>query len=126
MKQILMTTFANVKIEMKIKERKNEIPYKDSFQNCDLLRLLYLLAHLSTSLFVTGCGFSSSGTYTITTDSDWFEKEINGRTIGCRNWIITVDDKKIPIEKKKSIIRIDTAVSGKVDVFVNGKQVHDE
>ena len=109
MKQILMTTFANVKIEMKT-----------------ALRLLYLLAYLSTSLFVTGCGFSSSGTYTITTDSDWFEKEINGRKIGCRNWIITVDDKKIPIEKKKSTIRIDTAVSGKVDVFVNGKQVHDE
>jgi hypothetical protein len=90
------------------------------------LRLLALLAQLSTALFVTGCGFSSSGTHTISTDSDWFEEEINGRKIGYRNWIITVDDKEIPIEKKKSTIRIDTAVSGKVDVFVNGKQVHDE
>ena len=79
------------------------------------------------AVVLVGCGLSSSGTHTVSTDQDRFEREINGRKIEYRNWIITVDDnKKIPIEKKKSTIKIDSTALGKVYIFVNGKQVYDE
>jgi len=68
----------------------------------------------------------SSGTYTVSTDQDSFTDVIDGRTIEYQNWTITIDGKEIPIEKKKSTIKIETTSSGKVDIFVNGKQVHDE
>ena len=57
-------------------------------------------------LFVLGCGMPSSGTHTIEKDSDWFETDYNGRKVGCRNWVVTVDGKQIPIEKKKSVSRL--------------------
>ena len=77
-------------------------------------------------LFVLGCGMPSSGTHTIERDSDWFENDYNGRKVGCRNWIVTVDDKQIPIEKKKSVIKIEVSASDEIDVWVNGEKVHDE
>ena len=81
---------------------------------------------LIVPLFLTGCGMPSTGTYTVSTDQDSFTEAFDGRKIEYQNWTITVDDKEIPIEKRKSVIKIDTTASGKVDIFVNGKQVHDE
>ena len=77
-------------------------------------------------LFVFGCGVPSSGTYTIEKDSDWFENDYNGRKVGCRNWVVTVDEKEIPIEKKKSVIKIEVSASDEIDIWVNGEKVHDE
>ncbi|MBT4666571.1 MAG: hypothetical protein HOB63_08645 [Opitutae bacterium] len=77
-------------------------------------------------LFVLGCGMPSSGTHTIERDSDWFENDYNGRKVGCRNWVVTVDGKQIPIEKKKSVIKIEVSASDEIDVWVNGEKVHDE
>ena len=56
------------------------------------------LIHLPFFLFVLGCGMPSTGTHTIESDSDWFENDYNGRKVGCRNWVVTVDKKEIPIE----------------------------
>ena len=81
---------------------------------------------LSVALLVSGCGTSSSGTYTVSSDNDSFTEAINGRAIEYQNWTIKIDGKEIPIEKKRSIIKIDNSSSGKVDIFVNGELVHDE
>ena len=81
---------------------------------------------LIAPLFLTGCGMPSTGTYTVSTDEDSFTESFDGRKVEYQNWTITVDGKEIPIEKKKSVIKIDTTASGKVDIFVNGKQFHDE
>ena len=89
----------------------------------DMKQILITIA----AVVLVGCGLSSSGTHTVSTDQDRFEREINGRKIEYRNWIITVDDnKKIPIEKKKSTIKIDSTALVKVYIFVNEKQVYDE
>ena len=77
-------------------------------------------------LFVLGCGMPSTGTHTIESDSDWFENDYNGQKVGCRNWVVTVDKKEIPIEKKKSVIKIEVSASDEIDVWVNGEKVHDE
>ena len=90
-----------------------------------LKRTAAFAALLTVFLFTTGCGLSGSGTYTVANDQDSFTDEVDGRKVEYRNWTITIDGKEIPIEKKKSVIRIDNA-GGKVDIFVNGKQVHDE
>ncbi|MFT4550249.1 MAG: hypothetical protein ACI8XO_000359 [Verrucomicrobiales bacterium] len=90
-----------------------------------LKRTTALAALLAAILFATGCGLSSSGTHTVAHDHDWFTQEVDGRKVEYRNWTIAIDGKAIPIEKKKSVIRIDNA-GGKVDIFVNGEQVHDE
>ena len=82
-------------------------------------------ALLTAFLFASGCNGSSSGTHTVSTDHDRFTETVDGRKVEYRNWTITIDGKAIPIEKKKSAIRIDNE-GGKVDIFVNGKQVHDE
>ena len=34
--------------------------------------------------------------------------------------------KEIPIEKKKSVIKIEVSASDEIDVWVNGEKVHDE
>lgn len=85
-----------------------------------------IITLLGVTLLMSGCGMPSSGTYTVSTDQDSFTDVIDGRTIEYQNWTITIDGKEIPIEKKKSTIKIETTSSGKVDIFVNGKQVHDE
>ncbi|MEN8714222.1 MAG: hypothetical protein ABF384_04890 [Verrucomicrobiales bacterium] len=90
-----------------------------------LKRTAAFAALLTVFLFTTGCGLSGSGTNTVANDQDSFTDEVDGRKVEYRNWTITIDGKEIPIEKKKSVIRIDNA-GGKVDIFVNGKQVHDE
>lgn len=90
-----------------------------------LKRTAAFAALLTVFLFTTGCGLSGSGTYTVANDQDSFTDEVDGRKVEYRNWTITIDGKEIPIEKKKSVIRIDNA-GGKVDIFVNGKQVHNE
>lgn len=90
-----------------------------------LKRTVAFAALLTVFLFTTGCGLSGSGTYTVANDQDSFTDEVDGRKVEYRNWTITIDGKEISIEKKKSVIRIDNA-GGKVDIFVNGKQVHDE
>ena len=54
-----------------------------------------------------------------------FTQEVDGRKVEYRNWTITIDGKTIPIEKTKSEITIERK-GGKVDIFVNGQQVHDE
>ena len=69
---------------------------------------------------------NASGEHTVSMDQDWFKNEINGRTIEYRNWVITIGEKEIPIEKKKSVIKYQVSASGKLDIFVNGEQVHDE
>lgn len=89
------------------------------------MQIFTIIAWLCLSLCLTGCGGSSTGAYTVSTDQDSFSEEIDGRKIEYQNWTITIDGKDIPIEKKKSVIKIDNA-SGKVDIFVDGKQVHDE
>lgn len=78
------------------------------------------------TLFCTGCGMSSSGTHTVSSDQDSFTEEIDGRKIEYENWTIKIDDKEIPIEKKKSVIKVNTTAGGKVDIFVNDELVHDE
>jgi len=84
------------------------------------------MALLSACLLLTGCGLGSSvGTHTVSHDQDWFTEETDGRKVEYRNWTITIDDKTIPIEKKKSVIKIERK-GGKIDIFVNDKQVHDE
>jgi hypothetical protein len=85
-----------------------------------------IITLLGVILFLTGCGMSSSGTHTVSTEYDSFTEEIDGRKIEFHDWTIKIDDKEIPIEKKKSVIKIDTTASGKVDIFVNGELVHDE
>jgi hypothetical protein len=90
-----------------------------------LKRTAAFAALLTVFLFTTGCGLSGSGTYTVANDQDSFTDEVDGRKVEYRNWTITIDGKEISIEKKNSVIRIDNA-GGKVDIFVNGKQVHDE
>jgi len=82
-------------------------------------------ALLIACLVLVGCDLSSSGTYTVSSEHDTFTDEQDGRVIEYRDWTITIDGKSIPIEKKKSVIRIDQK-GGKVDIFVNGTQVHDE
>ena len=72
-----------------------------------------------------GCGASTTGTHTVSHDRDSFTEVVNGRKVEYRNWTIKVGDTEIPIEKKKSVIDIRTEGS-KIDIFVNGKQVHDE
>ena len=96
---------------------------KLSFDQTNLNRLVSCFLFL----LLTGCGMSSSGTHTMSTDQDWFEEEINDRRIECRNWMISIDEKiKIPIDKKKSVIRVEVSAAGEVDIFVNDEQVHDE
>ena len=82
-------------------------------------------ALLAVLLCVTGCSGSSSSTHTVSTDQDRFTETVDGRTVDFQNWSITIDGKTIPIEKKTSVIRIDYK-GGKVDIFVNGEQVHNE
>lgn len=69
---------------------------------------------------------NATGQHTVSMDQDWFKNEINGRTIEYRNWVITIGEKEIPIEKKKSVIKYQVSTAGKLDIFVNGEQVHDE
>ena len=71
-------------------------------------------ALLTVFLFTTGCGLSGSGTYTVANDQDSFTEEVDGRKVEYRNWTITIDGKEIPIEKKKSVIRIDNAANAAV------------
>ena len=82
-------------------------------------------ALLSLFLFVTGCSGPSSSTHTVGHDQDQFTEEVDGRKVEYRNWTIMIEGKLIPIEKKESVIKIDYN-GEKVDIFVNGKQVHDE
>jgi len=91
-----------------------------------MIRNLASIALLSACLILTGCGLGSSvGPHTVSNDQDWFTVEKNGRKVEYRNWTITIDDKTIPIEKKRSVIKIEHK-GGKIDIFVNDKQVHDE
>jgi len=78
------------------------------------------------SLLFAGCGMSSRGTHTVSTDHDSFTEEINGRRSEFQDRTISVADRQIPIEKRKSVIRIDTTGSGMMSISVNGKQVHEE
>lgn len=81
---------------------------------------------LSACLMLAGCGIgSSTGTYTVSYDQDRFTENGDGRKVEYRNWTLTIGDKTIPIEKKKSVIRIERK-RGKIDIFVNDRQVHDE
>ena len=85
---------------------------------------------LAVALFVfvaaIGCGMSSSsGTYTVSSEHDSFTQEEGGRRVEFRNWVLRVDDKEIPIEKKESVIKVET-VSGKVTIHVNGELVHQD
>ena len=87
---------------------------------------LAFMASMTVCLSLTGCGLgSSSSIRTVSTDQDWFTQEVDGRKVEYRNWTITIDGKTIPIEKKKSEIKIERK-GGKIDIFVNGQQVHDE
>jgi outer membrane biogenesis lipoprotein LolB len=91
-----------------------------------MIRNLVSIALLTVCLILTGCGLGSSiSTRTVNNDQDWFTQEVDGRKVEYRNWTITIDDKTIPIEKKKSVIEI-VRKGGKIDIFVNGQQVHDE
>ena len=83
-------------------------------------------AFVSASLALTGCGIASStSNHTISMDQDYFSQEMGDRKVECRNWVIKVDGKTIPIEKKKSKIRVEQK-GDKINVFVNGQQVHEE
>ena len=90
-------------------------------------RFRYLpLSCLLAFLLLSGCGMNASGENTVSMDQDWFKNKINGRTIEYKNWVIKIGGKEIPIEKKKSTIKYKVSAAGKLDIFVNGEQVHDE
>ena len=94
-------------------------PYFTRFRHLPLSCLLAFL-------LLSGCGMNASGEHTVSMDQDWFKNEINGRTIEYRNWVIKIGEKEIPIEKKQSTIKYQVSAAGKLDIFVNGEQVHDE
>ncbi len=79
-------------------------------------RFRYLpLTCLLVILLLSGCGMNASGEHTVSMDQDWFKDEI-----------IKIGEKEIPIEKKQSTIKYQVSAAGKLDIFVNGEQVHDE
>jgi outer membrane lipopolysaccharide assembly protein LptE/RlpB len=87
--------------------------------------LLIPMALLGAVVFLSGCDASAGGSYTVSSDQDSFTETVNGRTVSFENWTISVDGKQIPIAQERSVIRIEND-GDKVDIFVNGEQVHDE
>ncbi|MEM9478740.1 MAG: hypothetical protein AAGA58_03660 [Verrucomicrobiota bacterium] len=90
-----------------------------------MISLFSVLTLLATCLLLTSCSIKTTSTHTVKSELDRFSEEMNGRKVEFENWTLTIDGKSIPIEKKESVIRVEQG-GGKVDVFVNDVQVHDE